>query len=119
MAPTFHLQGAIGAYKLLSVAGAYWKGDSDNRQLQRVYATAFFDKAGLEEHLTKIDEAKRRDHRTLGRQLGLYHIDEMSGQGLILWTPKGSVIRKNCRNLLKLAWSDRDIIRSSHLTSGS
>ena len=93
--------GAIGAYKLLSVAGAYWKGDSDNRQLQRVYATAFFDKAGLDEHLTKIDEAKRRDHRTLGRQLGLYHIDEMSGQGLILWTPKGSVIRKKLQEFIE------------------
>ena len=93
--------GAIGAYKLLSVAGAYWKGSSDNQQLQRVYATAFFDKTGLEEHLTTIDEAKRRDHRTLGKQLGLYHIDEMSGQGLILWTPKGSVIRKKLQEFIE------------------
>lgn len=93
--------GAIGAYKLLSVAGAYWKGSSDNRQLQRVYATAFFDKAGLEEHLTRIEEAKRRDHRTLGKQLGLFHIDEMVGQGLILWTPKGACVRQKLQEFIQ------------------
>ncbi|MDB4862272.1 MAG: threonine--tRNA ligase [Pirellulaceae bacterium] len=92
--------GAIGAYKLLSVAGAYWKGSSDNQQLQRVYATAFFDKGGLEEHLTKIDEAKRRDHRTLGKQLGLFHIDDMVGQGLILWTPKGACVRQKLQEFI-------------------
>ena len=92
--------GAIGAYKLLSVAGAYWKGSSENRQLQRVYATAFFDKAGLEEHLTRIDEAKRRDHRTLGKQLGLFHIDDMVGQGLILWTPKGACVRQKLQEFI-------------------
>lgn len=85
---------------MLSVAGAYWKGSSDNQQLQRVYATAFFDKAGLEEHLTKIDEAKRRDHRTLGKQLGLFHIDDMVGQGLILWTPKGACVRQKLQEFI-------------------
>jgi len=84
---------AIGAYKLLSVAGAYWKGDSSNRQLQRVYATAFFNKEDMEAHLAKIEEAKRRDHRVLGRQLDLFSINPMVGQGLILWSPKGTIIR--------------------------
>jgi len=84
---------AIGAYKILSVAGAYWKGDASNRQLQRLYATAFFNKEDLEAHLTKIEEAKRRDHRVLGKQLDLFSINPLVGQGLILWSPKGTIIR--------------------------
>ncbi|TWT30028.1 threonine--tRNA ligase [Blastopirellula retiformator] len=85
---------AIGAFKLLSVAGAYWKGSSDNKQLQRVYATAFFNKEALAAHLEKLEEAKRRDHRVLGKQLELFSINPMVGQGLILWMPKGAVIRQ-------------------------
>ena len=85
---------AIGAYKLLSIAGAYWKGDSNNAQLQRLYATAFFTKEELEAHLAKIEEAKRRDHRLLGKQLELFTINQDKvGPGLILWLPKGATIR--------------------------
>ena len=84
---------SIGAFKLLSVAGAYWKGDSDNNVLQRVYATAFFNKDDLALHLEKIEEAKRRDHRVLGKKLDLFTISPLVGQGLILWQPKGTLVR--------------------------
>jgi threonyl-tRNA synthetase len=86
--------GAIGAFKLLSLAGAYWKGDAERDQLQRLYATAFFSKEELEEHLAKIEEAKKRDHRVLGKQLELFHISQIVGPGLILWLPKGAMIRQ-------------------------
>ncbi len=82
------------AFKLLSVAGAYWKGDSSRQQLQRLYATAFWDQKELDQHLLALEEAKRRDHRLLGRQLGLFEIDDQVGQGLILWKPKGALIRQ-------------------------
>lgn len=84
---------AIGAFKLLSVAGAYWKGDSSRQQLQRVYGTAFFDKKALDAHLERIEEAKRRDHRTLGKQLDLFTISPLAGSGLVMWLPKGATIR--------------------------
>ncbi len=90
----------IGAYKLLSIAGAYWKGDQSRQVLQRVYATAFFSQEDLDAHLQRIEEAKRRDHRVLGRQLGLFHIDDMVGQGLILWTPKGSIVRQELQDFI-------------------
>ena len=92
--------GVIGAFKLLSIAGAYWKGDQSKKQLQRLYATAFFDQKDLEAHLAKIEEAKKRDHRVLGKRLGLFHIDEMVGQGLILWTPKGAFVRHELQNFI-------------------
>ena len=91
---------AIGAFKLLSVAGAYWKGDADNKQLQRLYATAFFDKQDLEAHLERLEEAKRRDHRVLGKKLNLFHVDETVGQGLILWSPKGAFIRQQLQDFI-------------------
>ena len=84
---------AIGAFKLLSVAGAYWRGDSSRRQLQRVYGTAFFDKKQLKAHLEMIEEAKRRDHRVLGKQHELFTINPMVGSGLVMWMPKGAVVR--------------------------
>lgn len=93
--------GAIGAFKLLSVAGAYWKGDQSNKQLQRVYATAFFDQADLDAYLTKIEEAKKRDHRVLGKKLELFHISPLVGQGLILWLPKGAMIRSYLEQFIK------------------
>jgi threonyl-tRNA synthetase len=86
--------GAIGAFKLLSLAGAYWKGDAERDQLQRLYATAFFSKEELDDHLAKIEEAKKRDHRVLGKQLELFHISQIVGPGLILWLPKGAMIRQ-------------------------
>ncbi len=91
---------AIGAFKLLSIAGAYWKGDESRQQLQRLYATAFFDRKDLDDHLARIDEAKKRDHRVLNRRLGFYHIDDMVGQGLILWTPKGAFIRQQLQDFI-------------------
>lgn len=91
---------SIGAFKLLSIAGAYWKGDQSRQVLQRLYATAFFSKEDLEEHLNRIEEAKRRDHRVLGRQLGLFHVDDVVGQGLILWTPKGSIVRQELQDFI-------------------
>jgi threonyl-tRNA synthetase len=83
----------IGAFKVLSVAGAYWKGDSKRKQLQRLYGTAFFDQASLDEHLKRIEEAKRRDHRVLGKQLDLFAISPLVGSGLVMWLPKGATIR--------------------------
>src|SRR3990172_261177 len=95
--------GHIGkAIKLLSVAGAYWKGDASRQQLQRLYATAFFDKKELDAHLTQIAEAKRRDHRVLGKQLELFTISQTVGSGLILWLPKGAIIRQTLEDFLKV-----------------
>ena len=85
--------GKIKSFKLQSVAGAYWRGDSKREQLTRIYGTAFFDKKQLDEHTNRLEEAKKRDHRVLGPQLGLYTIDEKVGQGLVLWKPKGAEIR--------------------------
>jgi threonyl-tRNA synthetase len=94
--------GHIGkAFKLLSVAGAYWKGDASRQQLQRLYATAFFDKKELDAHLTQLEEAKRRDHRVLGKQLELFTISQTVGSGLILWLPKGAIIRQTLEDYIK------------------
>lgn len=92
--------GAIGAFKLLSVAGAYWKGDASRQQLQRLYGTAFFGKQQLEEHIKRLEEAKRRDHRVLGKQLELFMIDPTVGSGLVLWLPKGATIRRELEMFL-------------------
>ena len=92
--PHIPAAGAIGAFKLLSIAGAYWKGDATRQQLQRLYATAWFSKEELEEHLKMVEEAKRRDHRVLGKQLELFATNPaLVGPGLILWLPKGATIR--------------------------
>ena len=80
--------------KLMSVSSSFYLGDESKGQLQRLYGTAFESKELLEEHLTRLEEAKKRDHRRLGRELGLFHIDEMVGQGLILWKPKGALVRR-------------------------
>jgi threonyl-tRNA synthetase len=86
--------GKIKAFKLLSVAGAYWRGDSDNKMLQRIYGTAFAKKEELDEHLRLLQEAKERDHRKLGKELKLFTNSQKVGQGLPLWLPKGSTIRR-------------------------
>lgn len=93
--------GKIGTFKILSVAGAYWKGDSSRQQLQRLYATAFFDKKELAAHLEQVEEAKRRDHRVLGKQLELFSISPLVGSGLILWLPKGAVVRGVLENFIR------------------
>jgi threonyl-tRNA synthetase len=84
----------LKAFKLLSIAGAYWKGDEKNPQLQRIYGTAFFTKKELDEYLNRLEEAKRRDHRKLGQELDLFSIQELAGPGLIFFHPKGGTIRK-------------------------
>ena len=87
--------GKIGKnFKLLNVAGAYWRGDEKNKMLQRLYATSFPKKKLLEEHIHRLEEAKKRDHRKLGKQLDLYSIQESVGNGLILWHPKGAQVRR-------------------------
>lgn len=87
-------------FKLLSLAGAYWKGDASNQQLQRLYATVFFDKKELKEHLQRLEEAKRRDHRVLGKKHELFEIDDQVGSGLVLWKPKGAIIRQELQNFI-------------------
>jgi threonyl-tRNA synthetase len=85
--------GHIKAFKLLSVAGAYWRGDSRNRMLARIYGTAFEDKKSLEAHLARVEEAKKRDHRVLGKQLDLFSFSPNVGGGLVLWHPRGARVR--------------------------
>ena len=86
--------GKVGAFKLMKVAGAYWKGDAENEQLQRLYGTAFFKKKELKEYLHNLEEAEKRDHRKLGRELGIYMMDDMAGVGLPMYLPAGArVIR--------------------------
>src|SRR5271155_3016857 len=84
----------LKAFKLLSVAGAYWKGDEHKPRLQRIYGTAFFTKKELDEYLQKLEEAKKRDHRKIGKELDLFSIQELAGPGLIFFHPKGGAIRK-------------------------
>jgi threonyl-tRNA synthetase len=84
----------IKAFKLLSIAGAYWKGSEHNKQLQRIYGTAFFTRQDLEDYLKRLDEAKRRDHRKLGKELELFTVNETVGAGLPLWLPKGATVRR-------------------------
>ncbi len=93
--------GKLGAFKLLSIAGAYWKGHTDQLMLQRVYGTAFFDKKDLDAHLAQLEEAKKRDHRKLGKELGLFTISPMVGSGLILWMPKGAIVRGALESFLR------------------
>jgi len=85
--------GMVGAYKLLNVAGAYWRGDERNKMLQRIYGTCFATKKALDEYLTILEEAKKRDHRRLGRELDFFQINDEAGAGLIIWHPKGATLR--------------------------
>ena len=86
--------GKLKEFKLLSIAGAYWRGNSDNKMLQRIYGTAFFKKEDLDEHLRLLEEAKERDHRKIGKELSLFTSNQLVGQGLPLWLPKGATIRR-------------------------
>ena len=92
--------GNCKAFKLMSVASAFYKGDANNPQLQRVYGTAFKNKTQLGEHLEQLEEAKKRDHRKIGRDLGLFHFDEAVGQGLVLWKPKGAIVRNELQKFI-------------------
>ena len=100
--------GRIKAFKLISVAGAYWRGDEKNAMLQRIYATAFPDKKQLRSHLAKLEEARKRDHRRIGKELDLFSFSEEAGSGLVLWHPKGALLR----TLLE------DFERQQHLKRG-
>jgi threonyl-tRNA synthetase len=93
--------GMLKAFKLLTTAGAYWRGDEKNKMLTRIYGTAFFDKKQLEEHLVRIEEAKKRDHRVIGKQLGLFLISDAVGPGLPLWMPKGATVRRELENWIR------------------
>ncbi len=84
----------LKAFKLLSIAGAYWKGNEHNKQLQRIYGTAFFTPKDLQDYLNRLEEAKRRDHRRLGKELELFTVSDVVGAGLPLWLPKGATIRR-------------------------
>ena len=94
--------GRIGGFKVMSLASSYWHGDENSDSLTRVYGTAFADKKALAKHLEALEEAKRRDHRVLGKKLRLFVIDEQVGQGLILWTPRGSVVRNELQNFISV-----------------
>ncbi len=110
----------IKYFKLLSVAGAYWRGDEKNKMLQRIYGTSWFSKNDLNEYLERVEKAKKRDHRKIGRELELFYFDEEVGPGLPLWLPNGAVIIEELENLAKdfekKAGFDR--VRTPHLTKG-
>ena len=93
--------GRIKAFKLLNIAGAYWLGDEKNPQLQRIYGTSFYSKKELDDYLHALEEAKKRDHRVLGKQLDLFSIQELAGPGLIFWHPKGGLMRKLMEDWLR------------------
>jgi len=93
--------GVVKAVKLTSIAGAYWRGDSNSKQLTRIYGISFPKQKLLEEYLHQIEEAKKRDHRKLGKQLGIYMIDEMVGSGLPMWLPNGALLRRSLETFLR------------------
>ncbi|MGB7026735.1 MAG: threonine--tRNA ligase [Candidatus Acidiferrum sp.] len=107
----------ITAFKLMSVAGAYWKGQEGNPQLQRIYAACFFTQKELDEYLNRLEEAKRRDHRKLGVELELFSIQEEAGPGLIFWHPKGGLIRKIVEDWLRdeLLKRGYDLVYTPHI----
>src|SRR5207244_9547173 len=91
----------LRAFKLLSLAGAYWKGDAAQPQMQRIYGTAFFTQEQLDAWLKQREEAEKRDHRRLGKELDLFSIQEQYGQGLIFWHPKGAAVRQQMEEYLR------------------
>ena len=99
--PHLPYTGRLKAFKLLTVAGAYWRGDEKNKMLTRIYGTAFLTQKELDEHLVRIEEARKRDHRVIGKQLGLFLISEAVGPGLPLWMPKGTIIRMELEGWLR------------------
>ncbi|MEE2839668.1 MAG: threonine--tRNA ligase [Acidobacteriota bacterium] len=91
----------MGVFKLLSVAGSYWRGDENREQLQRIYGTAFFEEVDLTDYLGKLEEALKRDHRKLGRELDLYSVQDRVAPGLIFWHPKGATVRRLIEDFLR------------------
>ncbi len=119
--PHLRNTGRIKYFKLLHAAGAYWRGDSSRQMLQRIYGTAWFKKSDLEAYLRRLEEAERRDHRMLGKQLDLFSVHEDVGPGLILWHPKGSVIQFELRRFIEdeLCRRDYDLVFTPHVTRES
>ena len=111
--------GVLKHFKLLSAAGAYWRGDEKRRMLQRIYGTAFFRKSDLDAHLHRLEEAKKRDHRVLGKQLDLYSIQEEVGSGLVLWHPDGGRVRHVIEEFLKQTLIEHgyEIVFTPHVAS--
>ncbi len=109
--------GRVKAYKVLNLAGAYWLGDEKNPQLQRIYGTAFFNKKEMDEHFARLEEAQRRDHRVLGKQLDLFSIQEVAGAGLIFWHPKGGIIRRTMEDWMRAECVRRgyDLVYTPHV----
>ncbi len=101
--------GRVKAFKVTSIAGAYWLGDEKNQQLQRIYGTAFFNAKDLDAHFKRLEEIKARDHRVLGKQLDLFSIQEVAGAGLIFWHPKGGLVRKTMED-----WMREECIRRGY-----
>lgn len=95
-----HPNSEINHFKLLSIAGAYWRGSEKNKMLTRIYATCFPTKEGLDKYLFQLEEAKKRDHRKLGKELGLFTFSNDVGQGLTIWLPNGSIIRREIENYM-------------------
>ena len=110
----------IPAFKLMRSAAAYWRGDEKNKQLQRIYGTAWESKEALEEHLHRIEEAERRDHRRLGRELDLFSFPDEIGSGLAVFHPKGGIVRKEMEGYSRLRHeeSDYEFVYSPHITKG-
>ncbi|MBI4683794.1 MAG: threonine--tRNA ligase [Nitrospirae bacterium] len=109
--------GAVKAFKLLSIAGAYWRGDEKNKMLQRIYGTSFSNEKDLKEHLNFLEEVKKRDHRKLGKELDLFSISDDIGPGLILWHPNGAIIRKTIEDFWRQEHLNADykILYSPHI----
>jgi threonyl-tRNA synthetase len=109
--------GRIKAFKLMNVAGAYWKGQEGNPQMQRIYGAAFIEQKDLDEHLHKLEEAKRRDHRKLGAELDLFSIQEEAGPGLVFWHPKGGIVRREMEDWQRTELTKRgyDLVFTPHI----
>ncbi|MFT4344002.1 MAG: threonine--tRNA ligase [Candidatus Woesearchaeota archaeon] len=109
--------GMIKAFKLTKVSGAYWKGSAQNEQLQRVYGVVFPDKKEMNEYLTQLEEAQKRDHKVIGQSLGLFCLDEQVGPGLILWKPKGAIVRTLLEEFLRQELVKRgyEIVYTPHI----
>ncbi len=115
--PHLPASGKVGAYKLMNTAGAYWRGDSKNRMLTRIYGCAFATRKDLEAHLALLEEIKKRDHRKLGKELDLFSVNDEIGPGLILWHPKGAVVRRIMEDFWRTehARAGYDLVFSPHI----
>lgn len=117
MGPHIPSTGVIGAFKVTSIASSHWHGDVTSDRFQRVYGTAFFTQADLDHYLAQLEEAKQRDHRVIGQKLGLFAIDEQVGQGLILWKPRGAMVRTLLQEFLQTELLRRgyDVVYTPHI----